>query len=96
MQLKPLKELLKLTKEGLDEALAPVRARQIKASADVAVAKLEEKLLNLEREVTEACSKKDISFDLVLDKLDQYALTERRIKQFEDLVTQLFPATPKK
>lgn len=91
MQLKPLSELLKMTKEKVDESLAPVRARQVKAKADVEVAKLEEKLLTLEREITEACTQKDINFEAVLNKMDDVALTERRIGQFRELVEQLFP-----
>lgn len=92
MQLKPLKEILSSTKEKIDEALAPVRARQIKSAADVRSAQLEEKLLTLERQITEACSTKDINFDKVLDLMDEYDLTERRIKQLKQLADQLFPA----
>lgn len=91
MQLKPLKEILLSTKEKLDEALAPVRARQIKSQADVRCAQLEEQLLTLERRITEACSTKDINFDRVLDMMDDYDLTERRVKQLKQLVSQLFP-----
>ena len=93
MQLKPLKELLGLTKEKLDETLAPIRARQIKSSADTRVAKLEEDQLTLERKIQEACCSKEINFDTVLGLMDDYDLNDRRIKQFKTLVEQLFPAS---
>ncbi len=91
MQLKPLRDILAMSKEKIDEAMAPLRARQIKSKADVETAKLEEKLLTIEREISELCSQKEINFDRVLDKMDEYALTERRVKQFGELVAQLFP-----
>lgn len=91
MQLKPLKEILAMTKEKIDEALAPVRARQIKAKAELEVAKLQEKLMTLEREIQEACVKKDIDFTIVLSKMDEFDLTTRKVKQFDQLVADLFP-----
>ena len=35
MKLKPFKDLIALSKEKLDEALAPIRARQVKAKAEL-------------------------------------------------------------
>lgn len=91
MKLKPFAEILVMTKQAIDEALAPVRARHVKAKATVEVSKLEERQIKLEREINELCTQPDISFDRVLDKIDEYELTERRIKQFNQLVSDLFP-----
>lgn len=91
MQLKPFKELLALSKEKLDEALAPIRARQVKAKADSLVATYEEQLITIEREITEMCTQKEVDFEKLADKLDNFALKERRKNQFTDIYKQLFP-----
>lgn len=92
MRLKPLNEILKMTKDGINEALAPIRARQIKAKAELEVAKLNERQMTLEREIQEECAKADINFDAVIKKLDEYDLTTRKVKQFDKLVKELFPS----
>ena len=92
MKLKPLAEILAMTKEKLDESLAPMRARQVRAKAELEVAKLEEKAVTLEREVAELCSKKDIDFTSVTDKLDEHDLNARRMTQLKGIVADLFPA----
>lgn len=91
MQLKPLREMLAMSKEKIDEALAPMRARGIKAKAEMEMAKLEETLITAEQKIVEACTKKDINFEAILDQLDEVSLTERRIEQYKGLLNQLFP-----
>lgn len=90
-QVKPFVEVLKYTKEMLDDALAPIRARSAKAKADMVSAKLEEQMLTLEREIHEACASKDIDFDAVIAKIDKYDLTERKRNQVAKLIADLFP-----
>ena len=51
-KVKPYKDLIAMTKEKLDEALAPIRASSAKAKATLEVAKIEEKLLELVRDAT--------------------------------------------
>lgn len=88
---KPFKELIALSKEKLDEALAPVRARAAKAKANLEVAKLDEKMMSLESDIHKMCAEKDLNFDKIVDKIDEYDLAERRRNQVEKLVTQMFP-----
>lgn len=89
--LKPFKELVAMTKEKLDEAMLPLRVRAAKAKAEGEVIKLEEKLLTLEGKINEACAQKELDFSKIGDLMDEYDLTERRLKQINDLVTALFP-----
>ena len=91
MKLKPFKDLIAMTKEGVDAALAPIRARQVKMKAELEMAKIDETLVSLEAKLQELCSNKEINFDTVLSKLDEYALAERRKKQFQKIVSELFP-----
>jgi hypothetical protein len=91
MQLKPFKELIGLTKEKLNEAMAPIRARQVKAKADLEMSKIDTELLNLETVIQEACAEKDIDLPKLMAKLDEVALLERRKKQYGEVLAQLFP-----
>jgi len=91
MKLKPFKELIGLSKEKLDEALAPMRARQVKAQAELEQAKLDESLISIESQMQEVCSQKTIDFPRLLRLMDDYALAERRKKQYSKIVTELFP-----
>ena len=90
-KLKPLKEVLAMTKDALTASLAPIRARRIKSQAETEMAKLDERLVTLEAKITEDCAKDDIDFNGIISKLDEYALTDRRIKQFKKILADLFP-----
>lgn len=91
-KLKPLKDLLAMSKEKLNEAMAPVRARKIKAQAELELAKLDTELIELESSVQESFTGEAIEFPKLLDKLDRIALLERRKKQYDKVLGELFPA----
>lgn len=91
MQLKPFKDLIAMSKEKIDEALAPIRARRVQSKAALEMSRLEEKKISLEVEIQELCAKEDINFDELLDKINLYDLNERRLKQYGDVLEQLFP-----
>ena len=90
-KMKSLKEVLGMTKDALNLSLAPIRARRIKAQAETEMSKLEEKLVTLEAKITEDCTSDTIDFNSIISKLDDYALAERRIKQFKKIIGDLFP-----
>ena len=91
-KMKTFKELVSMTKEKLDEAMVPLRVRAAKARAEGETIKLEEKMLGLETKINEACATKDIDFNKIGDLMDEYDLTERRLKQINELISALFPA----
>jgi len=91
MKLKPIAEILKLTKEGVDKALAPLRAVRIKAQASLEMAKIDEKIASVESETHEMCAQKEINFEQLIAKLDEAAILERRKKQYEKILGELFP-----
>jgi spermidine synthase len=92
MKLKPYKELVALSKEKLDAALAPMRARQVKAQAELEMAKIDEQLVSTEARIQELCTQKQIDFSQLLRLLDDAALAERRRKQYAQILAELFPA----
>ena len=91
MKLPRYKDVLKMTKEKIDETLAPVRARQAKKQAELEVAKLDERILTMESEITKLCTENPIPFERLIDKQDAMKLAERRRKQFGTIIEQLFP-----
>jgi len=91
MKLTPYKKLITMGKEAVDFALAPVRAHSAQKKAELEIAKLEERKATLETEINNLCAEREINFDRIIDKLDEIALTERRIKQFVKIVDELFP-----
>lgn len=91
LQIKPLKELIALSKEKLDEAMAPMRARREKAKAELEMVKIESSMLDMEGKIQEMLTGKNIDFPKLMDRLDEYALLERRKQQYDDILLQLFP-----
>lgn len=92
LTLKPLKAILAMGKQAIDDTLAAIKARQTKARADVELAKLDERSITLEREIQELCTQPEINFATVMAKMDDYDVNDRRKQQLGQIVNQLFPA----
>lgn len=90
--LTPYKKLLTMTKEAIDGALATTRAKSAKCKAELELAKLEERDAELDKKIQEACSVKDLNFNIILELQDEQALNVRRMEQFKQLIAQMFPA----
>lgn len=84
-------ELIAKAKEVKDEALAPTRSRSMRKKAELKQLELEEDMISLEAEIQELTAEYPIEFDKVFDKMDKYALKERRHKQFALLIEEMFP-----
>lgn len=91
MKLKPFAEIIAMSKEKLAESLAPIRARKVKSQAELEMAKLDDELIRLEADIREQCAKEEINFPALLDKLDKVGLLERRKKQYQKVLAELFP-----
>ncbi len=92
MKLKPFKEIIAMSKEKLAESLAPIRARKVKSQAELEMAKLDDELIRLEADIQEQCAKEEINFPALLDELDKVGLLERRQKQYQKVLAELFPS----
>jgi hypothetical protein len=91
MKLLPFKDLIKLSKEKLDEALALPRAIRAKANAKLEMSKIEVDILNRESKIQEMCVSNDINFNRLIDEIDEIELLERRQRKFAEVLEQLFP-----
>lgn len=90
MKLTPYKQILKYSKEKIQESLAPIRAKQAKKGAELEIAKLEEKLASSESAIQEICAEHPLNFDRLISAQDEHALMERRKKQLEKIIKELF------
>lgn len=91
MKLKSYSELLKMSKEKLEEAKAPIRAKQMRKAAEMEMLKLEENIVSQEQTIQDLTSKFPIDFNRVIDAIDELELTKRRIDQFRTIISDLFP-----
>ncbi len=91
MKLKSWKEYAAMTKEAVNTALAPLRAVRERKKAELAIAQLEEKIATQQAKIEEMCTKDGIDFDALIEAQDQLALNERKVRQFKEIITQLFP-----
>lgn len=92
MTLQPYRKLLTMAKEAIDQTLVPVRERAARKRAELEVAKLDEQIATLERDITTIASEKDIDFEKIIRKMDEVALLDRKRKQFTKIIEEMFPA----
>src|SRR6185437_9941838 len=95
MELKPFKEIVAYTKEKVTEVMAAPRARRLKAQAEAELSDLDIEIITLEGKIEESLyaedSYKNFSFKNLLKQLDELSLLERRKKQYDKVLKQLFP-----
>lgn len=91
MKLPAYKEVLRMAKEKIDDALAPIRAMRAKKQAELEMAKLDEEIATQEAKIHEACCQKEINFSMLIERQDLLALTERKKKQYQKILDEMFP-----
>ena len=94
MKLISFKAALAMTKQAIDDALIPIRVSQAKKQGEMEQLKIDEKLLSLQIELQQITVSSPINYDRLLDKIDEIDLLERRRKQFDDVISQLFSDVP--
>lgn len=91
MKLKSYKEYLKMGKEEIEHTLAPMRANKAKKQAELEIAKMEEKIASAEQKINELCTKQELDFNAIISAQDELCLMERRKKQLEKIIEDMFP-----
>jgi len=91
MKLTAYEKVLTFAKEKIQEAMAPVRAREMRKKAELEMAKIEGKMIEQEAKVQELSSAYPIDFDKMIAAIDELALLERRKKQFDKIIGEMFP-----
>lgn len=95
MKLLSYRATLKLSKDAIETALIPLREAKAKKQAELEMAKLDEEIAVLEQKVTEACMSKEVNFAALISLQDQLALKERTKRQYQEILTQMFPTGSK-
>lgn len=90
MALMKYREVIALAKEKISEAMAPLRAMEMKKKAELEIAKIESKIAEGEQKIQELCSVHPIDFDKIIEAIDDLDLIKRRKDQFNRIVTEMF------
>lgn len=94
-KLEPYKKLVAMSKEKVDEALAPIRAKQVQSTANLKRLELESKMITLNGEIQELCTKKTVDWDVVVEKVQEIKLLQLDYDTFDEILDQLFPEEKK-
>ena len=90
MSLMKYKDVLVLAKEKIKEAMAPLRAREMRKKAELEICMLESTIAEREQKIQECASEYPINFSKLIDSLDELELTQRRKEQFERIIAEMF------
>jgi hypothetical protein len=91
MKLPSYREILAMSKEAIDATLAPIRAAKARAQANLEMVKLDEQIAVLESEINETCCEREVNFARIIEKQDRLAILERRKKQYQRILDEMFP-----
>jgi alpha-N-acetylglucosamine transferase len=92
MKILSYKEYLAMSKDKINETLAPVRAMKARKQAELKVAEMDERIASQEARIQEYCTQQNLNFEAILDSLDELALMERRKGQLVKIIDSMFPA----
>ena len=83
-------ELLKLGEDALKLIKLPFQLKKEKKSLESWVIDYEERVATLDAEISDLKAEEKLNVDKILDKVDEKELAERRLKQGEELMKELF------
>jgi pyrrolidone-carboxylate peptidase len=87
---KKYKDFLKAGKETLDEMKVPFQVRKAKKQLEKEIIEIEEKIATQELNIQEAKGEHPFNLDKILDAIDDMAIQERKLKQANNLMDELF------
>lgn len=91
MSMTPYAKLLKMGKEKVQEVLAAPRAMEMKHKAQHEISKLDVRIAEQDNKIQEVGSEYPIDFDKLIKAQDELALAQRRKKQLQKIVVEMFP-----
>ena len=91
MKLPAYKDVLKMSDSVIKKTLAPVKAARARKQAELEMCKLDEEIATSEAEILEKCCGEDIDFAKLIDMQDSLALAERKKKQYQKILDEMFP-----
>ena len=82
--------LLKLGESALKEIQLPFKLKKEKKSLESWILDYEEKVATYDQEISEKKAEEKLDVEAILDKIDLRDLAERRLKQGQGLMKELF------
>jgi len=90
MALMKYKDVLVLAKDKIKEAMAPLRAREMRKKGELEVCKIESDIADKEQKIQELSSQYPVDFHKLADLIDELELVKRRKEQFEKIIEEMF------
>ncbi len=90
MSLLKYKDVLILCKDKIKEAMAPLRAREMRKKGELEICKIDSTIAEHEQKIQEYASEYPINFDKLIDAIDELELVKRRKEQFEKIIEEMF------
>ena len=91
MKLPAYKDVLRMAKDKITESLAPVRVVRARKQAELEMAKLDEEIATKTAKIHEVCLENEINFGKLIELQDRLALAERKKRQYEKILFEMFP-----
>ena len=88
--MKKYKDFLKAGKEKLDELKIPFQVRKASKQLEKEIIEIEEKIATMELDIQEAKGEHPFNLDKILNAIDNKAIQERKLKQANELMKELF------
>lgn len=95
MKLISYSEALRAGKDKISDMLIPLRVNRARKQAELEMCKLEEDIARKEAALHEACCAEEVNFNRLIEMQDTLGLLERRHKQFQKIVDEMFPVETK-
>jgi len=83
-------DIIKLGEDALKAIKLPFQLKKEKKQLESWILNYEEKVATLEAEISDVKAEEKLDVDKILKKVDDLQLAERRLKQGEDLMKELF------
>ena len=88
------KELLKMGEDAIKAVKLPFKIRKEKKQLEALILDYEERVATLESEINDLKAEETLNVERILDKVDDLELAQRRLKQGEELMKELFDDAP--
>lgn len=88
------KELLKMGEDAIKAVKLPFKIRKEKKQLEALILDYEERVATLESEINDLKAEETLNVERILDKVDDLELEQRRLKQGEELMKELFDDAP--
>lgn len=90
MALMKYKDIISLEKEKVKEALAPLRAREMKKKAELEICKIDSDIVDREQKIQELSAEYPIDFNKLIDAIDDLELIKMRKESLQKIIDYMF------